>query len=113
MAIVNGIAVVVAVVVIFAVVVVVIVIVLVAAAAAAANVIVGVVAPAVGVVVVVVRGPPSTRSLNSLDSLPHYPWPGGMREAIKSGHRELGARVGAVWWVVGLLLTKPYLYQSS
>ena len=25
--------------------------------------------------------------------------PGGMREAIKSGHRALGATVGAVWWI--------------
>ena len=33
---------------------------------------------------------------NPLDPLPHYPWPGGMREAMKSGHRALGATVGAV-----------------
>ena len=35
---------------------------------------------------------------NPLDPVPHHPWPGGMREAIKSGHRALGATVGAVWW---------------
>ena len=34
---------------------------------------------------------------NCLDPLRHHPWPGGMREAIKSGHRALGATVGAVW----------------
>ena len=40
-----------------------------------------------------------------LEPLPHYPWPGGMREALQSGHRALGATVGAVWRRVGLLLT--------
>ena len=57
--------------------------------------------------------PRSHESSHPLDSLPHYPWPGGMREAIKSGHRALGATVGAVWWVVGLLLTKPYPLSRS
>ena len=28
--------------------------------------------------------------------------PGGMREAIESGHRALGATVGAVWCIVAL-----------
>ena len=32
--------------------------------------------------------------------------PSGMREAIESGHRALGATVGAVWRSVGLLPTK-------
>ena len=31
-----------------------------------------------------------------------------MRGAVKSGHRALGATVGAVWWVIGLLLTNTY-----
>ena len=43
---------------------------------------------------------------NPFDPLPHYPWPGGMREAMKSGHRALGAKVGAVWWET-VPLTKP------
>ena len=34
---------------------------------------------------------------NCFDPLRLPPWPGGMREAIKSGHRALGATVGAVW----------------
>ena len=33
---------------------------------------------------------------------------GGSGEAFRSGHRALGATVGAVWCVIGLLLTKPY-----
>ena len=50
---------------------------------------------------------------NCFDPLRLPPWPGGMREAIKSGHRALGATVGAVWRIVGLLLTKPYPLSRS
>ena len=36
-----------------------------------------------------------------------------MRGAVESGHRALGATVGAVWWIIGLLLTKPSRLSRS
>ena len=49
---------------------------------------------------------------NCLNPVRHPPWPSGMREAIKSSHRALGATVGAVFGSI-VPLTKPYPLSRS